>query len=262
MIKTNLFSTNTPLPLISVIIPVLNGVSHLEYAIKSVIDQKYSNIELIVVDGKSTDGTVDIIKRYEEKIACWISETDHGIYDAMNKGAKLAHGDWVYFMGADDVLLNILHQIVQYFQNSQTIYYGDVFMTSNHKIYAGKFTAKKLGNKNIPHQAIFYPRSVFDKYTYDTKYTVFADYHLNIRCFGDKTYRFEYIKVLVAIFNDCGRSSNANDVIFSDNFLDLLRRHLREELGAIYLLRKQLRKLKKYFRSKVECCIRSNINKK
>jgi len=258
----NNLASNNPLPLVSVIIPVLNGVSHLECAIKSVIDQKYSNIELIVIDGNSIDGTVDIIKRYEDRIACWISEPDNGIYDAMNKGVRLSHGEWVYFMGADDVLLNILHQIVRSFQDRQTIYYGDVFMTSNHKIYAGKFTAKKLGNKNIPHQAMFYPKSVFDKYCYDTKYSVFADYHLNIRCFGDKTYHFEYIKVLVAIFNDCGRSSNGNDAVFFDNFVDLLKMHLREELGAIYLLRKQFRKTKKALKRKIECYMKSIVPKR
>jgi glycosyltransferase involved in cell wall biosynthesis len=89
------------MPLISVVIPVFNGANSLEAAIKSVINQQYKNIELIIIDGKSNDGTVETIRRYEASIDYWVSEGDEGVYDAMNKGVNASHGDWIYFMGAD-----------------------------------------------------------------------------------------------------------------------------------------------------------------
>ena len=92
-------------PLITVIIAVFNGDEFLEEAIISVINQTYDNVEFIIIDGGSTDETVNIIKKYEDRIDYWISERDDGIYDAMNKGLALAKGQYVYFMGSDDRLI-------------------------------------------------------------------------------------------------------------------------------------------------------------
>ena len=96
---------NNPLQ-ISIVTVVFNGEAFLEKSIQSVINQTYKNIEYIVIDGGSTDGTIDIIKKYQDKIAVWISEKDDGIYEAMNKGIALAHGKWINFMNAGDVLFN------------------------------------------------------------------------------------------------------------------------------------------------------------
>jgi len=89
-------------PLVTIITAVFNGEKHLKKTIQSVIAQTYDSIEYIVIDGGSTDGTVDIIKKYEDKIAYWISEADSGIYDAINKGLKLAMGVYVAILNADD----------------------------------------------------------------------------------------------------------------------------------------------------------------
>ena len=84
-------------PLITVVTVVFNDVQHIEETILSVVNQTYPNIEYIIIDGCSTDGTVDIIKKYEERIAYWVSEPDQGIYDAMNKGIQKATGEWINF---------------------------------------------------------------------------------------------------------------------------------------------------------------------
>lgn len=88
--------------MISVITVSYNAVSTIEQTILSVINQTYSNIEYIIIDGGSTDGTIDIIRRYEDKIAYWVSEPDRGIYDAMNKGASKANGEYIAFLNSDD----------------------------------------------------------------------------------------------------------------------------------------------------------------
>lgn len=88
---------------VTVITVVRNDVQHIEQTMLSVLNQTYSNIEYIIIDGGSTDGTVDIIKKYADRLAYWISEPDGGIYPAMNKGLKQASGDWVNFMNSGDV---------------------------------------------------------------------------------------------------------------------------------------------------------------
>jgi len=90
------------LPVVSIITIVYNGVRHIEDTIKSVITQTYPNIEYIIIDGNSTDGTQEVIKRYEHKIARWISEKDRGISDAFNKGIAMASGALIGMINADD----------------------------------------------------------------------------------------------------------------------------------------------------------------
>ena len=91
-------------PLISIITVVYNGEKYLEETIQSVINQTYDNVEYIIIDGGSTDGTVDIIKKYEDQIDYWVSEKDTGMYNALNKGFSCAQGDYLGWLNADDTL--------------------------------------------------------------------------------------------------------------------------------------------------------------
>ncbi|WEA02320.1 glycosyltransferase family 2 protein [Mucilaginibacter sp. SJ] len=93
-------------PLVTVITSSFNSASTIEQTICSVINQTYTNIEYIVIDGGSTDGTVEILRKYDKNITYWVSEPDKGIYNAWNKGLKSAKGDWISFLGADDIYLN------------------------------------------------------------------------------------------------------------------------------------------------------------
>ena len=101
-------------PLISIITVVFNGEKKLEKTISSVINQTYDNLEYIVIDGSSKDGTIDIIKKYEDKINYWVSEKDSGIYEAMNKGILASKGDYINFMNAGDFFTrkNLVSEVV------------------------------------------------------------------------------------------------------------------------------------------------------
>jgi glycosyltransferase involved in cell wall biosynthesis len=197
-------------PLISIITVVYNGVATLEQTILSVINQTYENIEYIIIDGGSTDGTVDIIKKYEKHFAYWVREPDKGIYDAMNKGIDKATGEWINFMNSGDwfysecVLSNI-------FENGENVYsdiiYGAVYCNLKGKIVHIK--PKKLKNikKEIPfcHQASFVKRNIIPYF--DTKFKISADYDMFYKLYS-KEYVFKEVNFDMVFYDGNGFSYN------------------------------------------------------
>lgn len=124
--KDNMRMSYENKPLISIITVVFNGEKYLEKTILSVINQKYENIEYIIIDGGSTDETLNIIKKYEDKIDYWVSEKDSGIYDAMNKGINVAHGLWIGFINAGDYYEpDIFSTLLPYFTSDYDILHGN-----------------------------------------------------------------------------------------------------------------------------------------
>lgn len=204
---------------ISVVTVCYNAADTIEKTMLSVLNQTYHDIEYIIIDGGSTDGTVEIIRKYADRIAYWVSEPDKGIYDAMNKGIKVATGEYIYFLGADDLLCeNVFFYIAPLLTRTHTIYYGNVYMVNQKINYDGPFSRYKLAIHNICHQAILYHRSVYDERLYDVDYRLFADYVFNIQSWGDKRVKFVYLPFVIADFNDCGRSSiRKNDLRFLKN---------------------------------------------
>lgn len=122
---------------IFVIIVFYNVVFIIEDIIFSVINQIYINIEYIIIDGGSVDGIVGIIEKYVDRILYWVSEFDKGIYDVMNKGLKVVNGDWVIFMGSDDVFFNnkVIMLVIERIFIFDNIYYGNVIFKMFYKLY-------------------------------------------------------------------------------------------------------------------------------
>lgn len=198
----------------------------LEACIQSVFGQAYENIEFIVIDGGSTDGTLDILRRYDGKITFWSSESDRGIYDAMNKGTNHANGERILFLGCDDTLSADLRTVAPLLTDANIIYYGDTYWPGRQRLYDGPFTTAKLARTNICHQAVFYPRAVFKKYAFNLRYPLQADWELNMRCFSDPEFRFQYIPVQVAVYNDLhGLSSVRRDLALEQDYITLMWRH-------------------------------------
>jgi putative colanic acid biosynthesis glycosyltransferase len=173
-------------PLVSVITVVRNGEKHIEKAIQSVIHQTYRNTEYILVDGLSTDSTLDIIRKYEDRIAYWVSERDSGIYDAMNKGVLLATGDWVYFLGADDFLLNpaVLEAVFSTSHHFAAfdLVVGTVYYTDGRR-FGSNLSFPIIFRNTCHHQGAFYRRSLFKDFKYDPRLSIMADYELNLLLF-------------------------------------------------------------------------------
>ena len=211
-------------PLITVITVVKNGAATLERALCSVLGQACAPLEYVVFDGGSDDGTLDLLRRYDDRITYWCSQADDGIYDAMNRAVALARGDWLLFLGADDQLRPGFSAAAAQCREPNTLYYGDVFMPQRGRRYDGPFTAAKLARRNICQQAIFYPRAVFAHERFDTRYPVLADWVLNMRCHHDARFHFQYVPEVIAEFNDrTGVSALRVDDAFLRDYLGLLR---------------------------------------
>jgi glycosyltransferase involved in cell wall biosynthesis len=202
------------MPFFSIIIPTFNSAKTLSLALESLVRQSFTDFDILIMDGLSSDATMEIARSYNDKRIKISSEKDNGIYDAMNKGIKLAKGDWVYFLGSDDRLFdsNVLQQISsEIISNNYNIIYGDVMIkgetgwAKDGQIYDGEFSLPKLIEQNICHQAIFYKKTVFETCgIFNSEYNICADWDLNLRLWA--IYSFHYIKTTVAVFKG-GNSS-------------------------------------------------------
>ena len=189
---------------VSIITVSYNSINTIERTILSVLKQTYTNIEYILIDGNSVDGTFDIIKRYSHNIYKSISEKDNGIYDAMNKGLRIASGDIICFLNSDDIFYNnnIITEVVAEFKfTDYQIVYGDVvlFKENIYKItryYSSKnFNYKMLKFGLMPaHQAMFIKRDVFIKYgLFSVNFKIAGDFDWVARVFKNNLISCKYI---------------------------------------------------------------------
>lgn len=221
--------------LVSVVCVTYNAAKTLPALIKSVRDNKASNVEFVIIDGESTDCTIDILRQNEGVIDFWISKPDNGIYDAMNRSLSYIKGQWVIFLGADDLLLDGFNKMISLLKDRGTLYYGDLLFYGKEfqKVYDDYYLTKL----NFCHQAIFYPRSVFAKYKYDLQYKVYADYHLNLRCWNDPGFNFVHSGNFVSNFAEGGFSSTTRDMVFEKDREMLFKRYLKPASYYRYLNR-------------------------
>lgn len=228
---------------ISVICVVYNGERTINKTIESLISQSYRHVEIILVDGQSTDNTLSIINRYKENIDVLITEKDDGIYHAMNKGILAASGEWIYFIGCDDVLFNkeVFAEFINTLNHNteSLLYYGDVVLKKSGKRYGGEFMSKRIIQENICHQAMFFHRSIFKNIgLYSDKYKILADWEFNIRCFGNSDINPQYINLIVAEYNELGKSSSVEDKKFNAEFIKIIYRNLPFYYSIIFLFHK------------------------
>jgi glycosyltransferase involved in cell wall biosynthesis len=200
-LDTEIKELNAYLPKISIVTVVYNACDFLERTIKSVISQTYPNIEYVIIDGGSTDGSVGIIKKYERNIDKWVSESDKGIYDAMNKGLLSINGDYVQFLNAGDYFVKArsLEKVFSNIQKPYHVVYGDILLVDVTGITrvqkAIEFTKENLLHKGtgvLCHQAMFVRRDVAVFYDIRYCYKGELNWYFDI-C--DKTPNLEYYHV-------------------------------------------------------------------
>ena len=224
---------------VTVVTAVLNDAGHIEQTILSVISQTDIEIEYIIVDGGSKDGTLELIGKYKDKISLLISESDRGVYDAMNKGIKHSSGDFVYFLNSGDVLLNssILSKIKFEDVNVRnTIIYGNVVVAYGNiealekprPFFNSKMKFKGIG---ICHQSMFFPGELIRNEKYDLSYNIAADYDLAYRLWRKGTV-FLYKDITIAKY-DGGKGISSNPY----KLLDVYRENARvchQQLNPLY----------------------------
>lgn len=188
-------------PLISVVTVCFNAVKDIEKTILSVINQTYENIEYIIIDGGSTDGTVDVIKKYADRITYWISEPDKGIYDAMNKGIKVATGEWINFMNAGDSFYSkdVIEKFLPFIDEDTYIAYGDTMMICSFgNVLRKNLPIEAMTHSMVPgHQATLINTDYHRRHLYDTSYKSSADFDFFHKAYLSKV-KFQYIPVIVA----------------------------------------------------------------
>ena len=203
--------------MVSIITAVFNGEKHLEETINSVIQQTYQNVEYIIIDGGSTDVTIDILKKYDDKIDYWVSESDRGISDAFNKGIKAAHGDFINFQGDGDGFYDntSLSRIFNCDYDNEMVICGRIqrITSGGNEIYLSKFNHvfnKKslLFRMSLPHQALFTSKTMFEKHgLFDVDNVFCMDYEHLLRAYRE----FPNVimkDVIVAKWRDDGLGNN------------------------------------------------------
>lgn len=225
---------------ISIIIVTYNAAGHLQKCLDSIYKQKYAAINIIVIDGESSDGTRKILQDNAKHIHFWVSENDSGIYDAMNKALKHVKGNWIYFLGSDDELLPDFSKLALELTDHNAIYYANVMYNGEKK--SGELSAYFMAKVGIYHQAIIYPRAVFEKYQYAEKYKIAADYALNMQCYSDKNFYFIYKEYIIAQYNHTGISARFIDKLFEKDKAALILQNFGFKIWSRFKFR-QLKKV-------------------
>lgn len=198
-------------PRVSIVTAVLNGARHVEQTIESVLGQTYRNIEYVIIDGGSTDGTLDIVRRYERSLAHWESRRDNGLYFAMNDGIARSTGDLVGIINSDDWYEGDALQVMvdaYLATDRQTILYG---ITRYHDAHGPdmilSYDHRKLPSRMINHPACFVPRAIYTRLgVFDTRYRIAADYEFLLRAYRAGV-PFKHVEHIIANFRHGGFST-------------------------------------------------------
>ncbi len=197
-------------PKLSIITVNLNNAEGLRKTIESVVNQTFTDYEYIIIDGGSTDGSVDIIKQYEEKITNWVSEPDKGIYNAMNKGILKAKGEYCQFLNSGDWLINqnVLKNVFAV-NNNEDIIYGNVQTDKGTIENPEKLTLKFFFQSTICHQSVFHKTDLFGKYgLYKEELFIIADWQFLVNALITNNSTYKFVNKIICFYDYNGISSN------------------------------------------------------
>lgn len=246
-------------PKVSIITSVLNGADTIADTIESVIQQQYNNIEYIIIDGNSSDNTVPIIRRYGDKVDILVSEPDQGVYDAMNKGIKLARGDIIAILNSDDVYADstVVGQMVNFMETTlvdaaySNLVYVDRDDTGRIKRFWNPGEYKKgafLRGWTIPHPTFFCRREIFDKFgLYNTKFQIAADFELMMRFVEKHKIKVDYLPKAIVKMRTGGKANVLNGVIRGNMEIIRAFRINGLHLSPLFFTSKPIRKISQLF---------------
>ena len=209
---------------VSIITVVFNGAKYIRSAIQSILSQDYDNIEYIVIDGGSIDGTVDIVKEYQDKISVFISEPDEGIYDAMNKGIALATGNVIGILNSDDFYIDefVIEKVVKEFDEKgvDSVYADLVFVSPNNlektiRYYdSNHFNPSRFAYGWTPaHPTFFVKKEIYDKYgVFRTDFKIAADFDILARFLYTQKISYSYMQEVLVKMRVGGVSTSFSSI--------------------------------------------------
>lgn len=233
---------------ISIITVVYNNEKTIKEAIESVLNQYYSNIEYIIIDGNSSDTTVNIINEYKDKLGYFISEKDNGIYDAMNKGIKAATGDVIGILNSDDLYqdTNVIETVMNQFNKNPSIdiVYGDLVYVKNDNVNkvvrnwkSNPYYNRFFENGNVPpHPSLFVKKSVYEKAGhFNLDFKLAADYEFMLRIFKKHNFNSKYINRVIVKMRLGGATNQSFSNIKKQN-IEILKAWKHNHLKLPFLL--------------------------
>ena len=197
--------------LISIITINYNNKEGLEKTIKSVRDQSFGDIEYIIIDGNSDDGSKGLINKNKSDFDYYVSEPDNGIYNAMNKGINVAKGDYLLFLNSGDYFTSelALSDFINHIDFEGDIIYGDYKFNNGGKIYPDKLTPMYFIKSSLPHQSTLIRKNVFDLFgNFDESFEICADRAFFIKCFLSNSLKFSHINYPLTVFDLSGISND------------------------------------------------------
>lgn len=246
---------------ISIVTINYNNAKGLESTIQSVVGQSYPNIEYIVIDGGSTDGSKEVIVAYKGRINHWVAESDEGIYHAMNKGIKAAKGEYILFLNSGDFLIHqdIIAEVVAY-RPQEDLVYGNLICENRHEgeewYPSVQLTFDVFYTSTIPHPSTFIKRSLFERVgLYNEKNSIVSDWEFFMvaTCKYNCTYR--YINKFISKFVDGGISSNLDNLPMAiKEREEAINRHFPYFLAdykRYHLVLNEFRKVKFYAKARI-----------
>ncbi len=245
---------------ISIITATYNAEKTIESTIQSIIGQTYKNIEYIIIDGGSADNTVNIINKYRPYIHHFVSEKDHGIYDAINKGIALASGDVIGILHADDIFFNnqtIENVAFAFLLENCSAIYGDLYYVNaqdTNKVlrnWKSKHFEPKLLKMGWmpPHPTLFIKKKVFDEIgIYSLNYKIAADYDFILRLFSNPIYTFKYLPQVITKMRIGGESNKSIHNIILKSKEDLKALKQNNVGGVSTLVWKNLSKIPQFIK--------------
>lgn len=247
---------------LSIITINFNNAKGLQKTIESVVCQTFTDFEYIVIDGGSTDGSVDIIKQYSDKIAYWISEQDNGIYNAMNKGIWQAKGEYLNFMNSGDMLYSptVLTEVFEKYNFTESVITGnriEVLWNKTKRVgngitalRNGKISLFGLLDDTIHHQCSFIKHNMFEKYgLYNENYAIVSDWIFFLQIIGIYGEKINYIKDIIAIFNYDGISNREEEKLNAERMRainEFVPKPILNDYESYQSLKKRIKYIFKY----------------
>ncbi len=244
--------------LISIITINYNNAEGLRKTINSVVSQSFQDFEFIVIDGNSTDKSVDVIKQFN-RINEWLSEKDNGIYNAQNKGVLKSKGEYLLFLNSGDILADnqVLQKVSTYLSGGKSFYYGNLILDKNNikekHLAPREIDVDFILNSTFWHPCVFIKSDLFKQYgLYNTTFKIVGDYEFFIRCLLKPNITTEYINEFITEFDGNGISNDANQ-----NELQVKEREQAWKLNVSELVYESLKKQNAFSRSKYASFINS-----